>query len=244
MRQTKQIMGMPVIVILPGKDVDDHLFGIVFDFFRAVDEQFSPFKATSEVAAVNRSPDTHTLSKAMQTIVELAEQTKQSTGGLFDVWHEGYFDPSGIVKGWAIEQAAELLKQHGLRDFYVEAGGDIYTAGHNARGEPWAIGIRNPFDREQIVKVLNVSNAGVATSGTAIRGQHIYNPLKPGATIDDIASLTVVAASILDADRFATAAFAAGKKGIALVEKRPNMEGYMIDTNGVATYTSHFERYL
>ena len=65
------------------------------------------------------------------------------------------------------------MSQHGYTRYYVEAGGDIQIAGSNSQGQKWRVGIRNPFNVNEIVKVLAVTNCGVATSGTSIRGQHI-----------------------------------------------------------------------
>ena len=113
-----------------------------------------------------------------------------------------------------------------------------------AKGQAWRIGIRNPFDRDEIVKVVQVSSEGVATSGTAVRGQHIYNPRSPGKPITDITSLSVIGPDIYEADRFATAAFAMGARGIKFIEARPGLEGYMIGTDKQATFTSGFERYV
>jgi FAD:protein FMN transferase len=171
----------------------------------------------------------------------LAEATRRAMGGYFDILYDGVCDPSGIVKGWAIDRAAALLRARGLANFYIDAGGDIAVAGLHD-GAPWRVGIRNPFNRQQIVKALAVTDCGVATSGTAIRGQHIYNPLDPGAAIHDIVSLTVIGPNICDADRFATGAFAMGRAGIAFIEGLLGFEGYMIDAQGIATYTSGFER--
>ncbi len=109
---------------------------------------------------------------------------------------------------------------------------------------PWRIGIRNPFNRTENVKVLALAEGGIATSGTAIRGQHIYNPHQPDSAIQDILSITVIGPNIYDADRFATAAFAMGKKGIQFIEKLAGFEGYMIDDQARATLTSGFERYV
>ena len=88
----------------------------------------------------------------------------------------GTLDPSGIVKGWAIRNAAALVARSGARDYFVDAGGDIQSAGHNADGNPWRVGIRNPFDQAEIIKVVDPRGKGVATSGTYVRGQHIYDP--------------------------------------------------------------------
>ena len=84
---------------------------------------------------------------------------------------------------------------------------------------------------------------GVATSGSYVRGQHIYDPFRPAQRLDDIVSLTVVGADVLEADRFATAAFAMGRAGIYFIDERRDLEGYAIDAAGVATKTSGFERY-
>jgi thiamine biosynthesis lipoprotein len=77
-----------------------------------------------------------------------------------------------------------------------------------------------------------------------VRGEHIYNPKAPKEEIKDIVSLTVVAPDIYEADRFATACFAMGRDGIYFLEKSPGLEGYVIDSTGIATFTSGFEKYL
>lgn len=146
------------------------------------------------------------------------------------------------MKGWAIWNAAQLIKKRGHENFYVDAGGDIQTQGANADGKKWAIGIKNPWKDDESVKVVHASGEGVATSGTYIRGDHIYDP-KDGKPVREIASLTVVGPNIYEADRMATAAFAMGKKGIAFIEKLEGMEGYMIDNDKMATMTRGFEKY-
>src|SRR2546429_8833164 len=179
----------------------------------------------------------------MKTIFALSEQTRQETQGYFDIRHNGVADPSGIVKGWAILQAATMLKAAEFMHFYIDAGGDIQVAGKKG-GNPWRIGIRNPFNRNENVKVLAVTDKGIATSGTAIRGQHIYDPHYPPMPLQDIVSLTVIGPNVYEADRFATAAFAMGKRGIYFIEQLPGFEGYMIDAAARATFTSGFERYV
>jgi FAD:protein FMN transferase len=94
------------------------------------------------------------------------------------------------------------------------------------------------------VKVLSVTDCGVATSGTYVRGQHIYNPKQAGQLITDIVGLTVIGPDIYEADRFATAAFAMGRESIQFIERLDGFEGYMIDRDGQATFTSGFTRYV
>jgi thiamine biosynthesis lipoprotein len=177
-------------------------------------------------------------------VFALAEQTRQETSGYFDIERGGCYDPSGLVKGWAIFHAAEILSAEGFENFYVDAGGDIQAMGHNSRGQDWRVGIRSPFNSTEIVKVLAVSNRGVATSGTYVRGQHIYRPQSEAPLETEIVSLTVVGPDIYEADRFATAAFAMGAAGIEFIEGLEGFEGYMIDRQGQATLTSGLGRYV
>lgn len=243
MKQRRLLMGMPITVEIIDSNATDKIFDAVFDYFQNVDNRFSLYKKTSEISKINRGEiQPHAYSKEMQTIFRLAEQTKQITNGFFDISHNGIIDPSGIVKGWAIYQTAKRLKKKGLKNFYVEAGGDIQVTGKNSKQGKWSVGIQNPFDQKQIIKVVYLKTEGIATSGTYIRGQHIYSPFALGP-ITDVVSMTVIAENIYEADRFATTAFAMGKEGIHFIEKQKNMEGYMIHAEGIATYTSGFEKF-
>ena len=217
----------------------------VFEYFKHIDEKFSTYKDTSEITAINKNEIDRThWSEEMQLIFTLAEETKQATGGYFDIQKpDKSYDPSGLVKGWAIWNAAQLLKKDGFENFYVDAGGDIQPYGVNNTEQPWAIGIKNPWDeRENIKIVYTKNNEGVATSGTYIRGEHIYDP-HTGSAANTITSLTVIGPNIYEADRFATAAFAMGKKAIQFIESLPGFEGYMIDNEKIATMTTGFEKF-
>lgn len=238
-------MGMPVTVEINDAKVTGSIFDEVFSYFEYIDETFSTYKDHSEISQINkRKLKLEEASEDVKTIFALAEETRLSTDGYFDIQREDIYDPSGIVKGWAIFNAAELIKQKGFENFYVEAGGDIQAFGANAQGQEWRVGIRNPFDMDEIVKVVAISNCGIATSGTYIRGQHIYNPNNRDEIITDVLSLTVIGPDIYEADRFATAAVAMGRNGIMFIENLDGFEGYMIDQNKIATYTTNFERYV
>lgn len=234
-------MGMPVTAKLV--DGSPELLQQVFAYFREVDARYSTYKPNSEISQINAGLPKSKWSREMRQVLKLCEQTKQQTGGYFNIKHGGLLDPSGLVKGWAIKNAADILLRHGQSDFYIEAGGDIQTHGYNQHSEPWIIGIRSPFNRNQIVKTVRVTDEGVATSGTYIRGQHVYNPLSPSKPPVGILSLTVIGPNIYEADRFATAAFAMGKQGINFIDSLDGFEGYLIDANGVATLTRNFGRY-
>ena len=244
MKQTRMMMGMPIIVEVVDASVTAEAFNRVFAYFEYVDAKFSTYKPSSEISQINRGELTlENASSDMQLIFALAEQTRQETDGFFDIRHNGSTDPSGIVKGWAIDNAAELLFEQGYRNYYVDAGGDIQVMGSNANGENWRLGIRNPFNPSEMVKILSLTDCGIATSGTYLRGDHIYNPLDTGDPLEEILSLTVIGPDVYEADRFATAAFAMGRAGILFVEQLNGFEGYMIDRNGKATLTSGFALY-
>ncbi len=240
-------MGMPITVEVVGESPEiKKAINRVFDYFKYVDEKFSPFKETSELSRINRGElKEDNWSDDMRVVLILSEKTKEETGGYFDIiTPDGKLNPSGLVKGWAIQNAAHLLKEGGLKDFYVDAGGDIQTSGKNNQGEDWRIGIKNPFKQNEIVKVLALKGEGVATSGTYIRGQHIYDPKNKAGGLTEIVSLTVVGSNIYEADRFATAAFAMGSNGIIFMEKLPGFEAYMINRKGLAAETSGFKKYV
>jgi thiamine biosynthesis lipoprotein len=183
-------------------------------------------------------------SKDMVTILALCEKTKRETDGYFNISNNDHLDPSGLVKGWSIKKASEMLKLRSFNNYYIDAGGDIAVSGKNSLGKKWRIGIRNPFNRYENVKVVMLDNEGIATSGTAIRGQHIYNPYIVNKPIEEIVSLTVIGPNVYEADRFATAAFAMGEKGITFIETLEGFEGYMIKQNKRALFTNGFEKYV
>ncbi len=250
MKETRIIMGMPVTVEIPngagGAAAVHAVADAVFDYFRSVDEKFSTYKTTSEISAINRrdlSPED--ASEEMKQVLKLSEETKKKTKGYFDiVTPAGTLDPSGLVKGWAIWNAAQILLAKGFSDFYVDAGGDIQPHGRNAEGKKWRIGIKNPWNEAEHVKVIQASGQGVATSGTYIRGPHIYDPKNGRRPAEEIVSLTVVGPNIYEADRFATAAFAMGKKGLLFIERLAGFEAYMIGHDKIATMTRGFSHYV
>ena len=246
MRETRTIMGMPISLAVSDKNARQQDLDAVFAEFTAVDAQFSPFKNDSEISRFNRGEITEKeFTPRMREIITLCEKTRQETDGYFDISRpDGTIDPCGMVKGWAIKNAAQQLSDRGYSNFCVAAGGDIQCHGLNDDGGEWTIGIRNPFAQDEIVKVLQPGDHGIATSGNYIRGDHIYNPHTARYGSDDIVSITVIGPDVLEADRYATAAFAMGRKGITFIERIRGLEGYEIDRCGTARMTSGLKKYL
>lgn len=239
-------MGTPVIIEIVDANTKQEIFDVVFDYFRYVDEKFSTYKDTSEISLINKKIlKKSDMSEDMKLIFKLAEVTKRETNGYFDIVKpSGYIDPSGIVKGWSIHNASNLLKDRGIKNFSVEAGGDIETYGLNSDGMFWCVGIQNPFSEiREIVKKVYVSGFGVATSGSYVRGDHIYNPKDKNDNLDSVVSLTVIGPNIYEADRFATAAYAMGDQGIYFIDELQGFEGYSIDKSGKATMTRGFHNF-
>ena len=245
MKRTRILMGMPITVDVVDARVKESDIASVFDYFVYVDKLFSTYKKESEISRLNAGEITKKqVSTDVRQILQLADDTKKESNGYFNIEHNGKIDPSGIVKGWAIYNAAAILKEHGFQNFYIDAGGDIQVSGKNGKGTSWTIGIKNPFKQDEIVKIVKLENKGIATSGLYIRGNHIYNPHNGAEPIIGIASMTVIGPTVYDADRFATAAFAMGVKGIQFIDKLPGYDGYMINSKGIATMTSRFGRFV
>jgi len=241
-KETRQIMGMPIVLMTPDESLTNENIEEVFSFFRHVDETYSPFIESSIVSRINRGgvgePE---YTDELREILAIAKSTKRQTNGYFDVWYKGNFDPSGIVKGWAIAKAAQILGKY-TDNFYIEAGGDIQVSGANDEGSPWRIGIRNPFDRHQNVKIITLKDSAIATSGTAIRGEHIYDPIN-NKELNEVASISVIAPNIIDADRMATAAFAMGAKGIHFIEQLDGYDAYAVMHDKTAITTTGWHNY-
>ena len=199
----RRIMGMPVRV--HGADGDA---AAVFEWLRWVDATFSTYRTDSEVCRLDRGElalrDAHPL---VREVLERCEALREPTGGYFDARAGGRLDPSGLVKGWAVDRAAALLDAAGCRRFCIDAGGDVVL-----RGGPWRVGIRHPRRRRKVAAVISVSDAAVATSGTYERGAHIIDPVA-GRPADGALSVTVVGPDLATADAYATAAFAMGRSG-------------------------------
>lgn len=204
-------------------------------WLHAVDARFSVYRPTSEIRRLDRGElaldDCH---PDVRAVLRSCDDLRAMTGGAFDArGHrpDGGLDPSGYVKGWAIDEAADLLVAAGALSFGIGAGGDVVVRGEPTPGQPWRVGIRHPEDPGSVAAVLAVRNAAVATSGLYERGPHIRDP-RSGAVPDALVSVTVLAARLAEADACATAAFAMGLDGPAWVAARPGCGVLAIDRGG------------
>ena len=165
---------------------------------------------------------------------------KRASGGWFDPWAmPGGFDPTGLVKGWAVERALAVLRGAGLPGALVNGGGDVAVFGSPADGRPWRVGIRHPWRADALACVVEVGQA-VATSGPYERGAHLIDPAT-GRPASRAASATVTGPRLTLADALATAVAVGGDEALAVVAGLPGYAGYLIrpdgseaDTGGIA----------
>jgi thiamine biosynthesis lipoprotein len=213
----------------------------VFDDFALLDRTFSPFLANSEVSRINRGElRPEDAGQLVTQAISLCRLYEQATDGYFSAWIAGRFDPSGLVKGWAIDRACSILDRHGYRDYFVDAGGDVQTRGRNPEGGPWRVGIRHPVERDKVACVVLASGLAVATSGTYEKGEHILDP-HDGKPAGEWLSFTVVGPDILQADVYATACLAMGVAGLEFMTRVARYEAFAIDHRLRVTYTAGFK---
>jgi FAD:protein FMN transferase len=209
-RRVEQIMGMPIVVDVRDDEVDESVLDAVFDWFSWVDSTFSTYKDDSEINRLDRGE----LARAnahvdVRRVLDRCEELREETHGSFDTLATGRLDPSGLVKGWSVDGAADLLHSAGLRNFGVNAGGDMRLSGRAVPELTWRVGIQHPLDRGKVAAVVEANDLAVATSGAYARGEHVIDP-HTGRPPRGVLSVTVVGPDLATADAYATAAFAMG----------------------------------
>ncbi|QLQ37052.1 FAD:protein FMN transferase [Micromonospora robiginosa] len=218
----EQVMGLPVSVHLRGPGVRtpavEERVARVFADLRAADDVFSTWRPESVLGRLRGAPPgpAATADPLVREVAALCETARARTGGWFDARRlplplplggTGY-DPSGLVKGWAVERAARHLTDLAAHDLCLNAGGDVLL--RTAPGRPsWRIGVEDPDRPERMLDVVARAGGAVATSGTARRGTHITDP-RAGRPAAALRSVTVVGPDLLWADVYATAAVAGG----------------------------------
>jgi len=212
-----------------------------------IDRRFSLYRPDSELGRLARGEiDETALSPDVRWVLAACDDLARTSGGAFDARRhraDGVVDPSGFVKGWAVEEASRCLDDAGARNYLISGGGDILARGESAPGRPWRVGIRHPADPTTVIAVLAVSDGAVATSGLYERGDHIRDP-GSAAVPRGLASLTVVGPSLAWADAYATAAFAMGLDGLAWIHGHPGHGAFAVTPDDRATWTPVVEECL
>jgi thiamine biosynthesis lipoprotein len=188
------------------------------DFFaelHEIDRIFSPFRPDSDVSRIAAGElDLDDADPLVREVADRCARYERATGGLFTAYWRGCFDPTGLVKGWAIDRAASrhldpLVDGTSVGAIGVDAGGDVRVYTHPRFDRPWNIGIADPHRPGAVLATVPLRSGAVATSGTAERGAHIVDP-RTGSPTAGVASATVVAETLEIADVWATASVVAG----------------------------------
>lgn len=188
----------------------------VAEELRRIDAWLSPYREDSAVTAIRRG----TLTRAdapepVRAVIDGCARITALTDGAFDPWKApGGFDPSGYVKGWGADRAAEILVSSGFANVSVNAAGDVTCRGEAAPGlGGWRLGIADPRDRQQVLQAVLVTDAHLATSGRYEQGDHVVDP-RSGDRARGVESATVLCEDGGMADALATALLVRGAAGL------------------------------
>ncbi|MDQ7993930.1 MAG: FAD:protein FMN transferase [Propionicimonas sp.] len=240
-----QVMGLPVSIHVRGPEARSAtvaaLVEAAFDDLRLDDAMFSTWLPDSPVSRVrdgrDRLADAHPRIRQIAAMCELAAHR---TGGSFSAWRAGAdgvvrFDPTGLVKGWAVEQAfdqlVDRLRRHGRHDALAVAGGDLAVHCSRTDTPDWRIAVEDPRDRTRVLRSFTLRCGGVATSGTAARGAHLTDPAT-GLPPAGLLSATIIGPTLTWSDVYATAAFVKGPTGLGWVATLDRHAGILVDPAG------------
>ena len=199
-----------------------------------VDDVFSTWKPESPVSRLRRGEiKAEEAPPEVAEVLELCRRAREASDGWFDPWAmPGGVDPTGLVKGWAVERALDELKMAGAPAAMINAGGDIAVFGQPAPGQPWRIGIENPLAMDRLLLTADLAGAGaVASSGSYQRGDHLVDPRR-GRPTTELLSATVIGHDLAFADALATGLYASGGKMLERLSLLAGYHGFVVDGRG------------
>jgi thiamine biosynthesis lipoprotein len=198
-----------------------------------LDHRFSHYAPDSEIstwlAGGSISPEAVA---DFDYVLRQCGRLKDDSDGVFTVENPatGTVDTAGYVKGYAIRRAADVLRRNEIRNLLVCVGGDTYACGQPEAGRPWRVAVADPQRPRRIAALVEATDLAVATSGTAERGEHIWNGV--GGAHGELASFTVIGPDVAEADAFATIGFAMGESGVDWVARHNGYWSLAIRTDG------------
>ncbi len=204
----------------------------VFAWLQRVDRLFNMYRPDSEISRMRRGElRMSESSPEVRTALERCAELWRATGGFFDPYATGVLDPSGFVKGWAIQVASDRLLAAGCDNHCLTCGGDVRVRGTTAVGEPWRIGVRHPWERLEVAWVLAGTDLAVATSGSYGRGPHVIDPYQ-GRPATQLRSVTVVGHDLGTATAYATAGTAMGLPALTWLARLDGHEAAVVTEDG------------
>ena len=218
-----EVWGTVLYIEAASKTIDRAAIDLAIEdvkrFVVDVDNAFSTYKENSFVSRLRRGEiEIGQCPQDLQDVWDACQNAKYLTDGAFDPWAvAGGFDPSGYVKGWAADRVADILLQAGCGHIQVNAAGDVTLRGGNlldsGEVEPWKVGVVNPDNRKEVLRIFEIYDGAIATSGTYERGAHITDP-HSGTIAIGARSATVIGPDGGLTDALATALMVTGDEGI------------------------------
>jgi len=159
-------------------------------------------------------------------------------------------DLGGIAKGYAVDRSIEILKQHGVQNAIVTAGGDTRVLGKKL-DRPWVVGIQNPRSEKEVVAVIPLVNESISTSGDyeryfdeqGIRYHHIIDP-KTGDSAREVRSVSILGEESTYADALSTSLFVLGlDSGMQLINTIQGYEAILVDREGQLHYSKGLQQF-
>jgi FAD:protein FMN transferase len=241
--RVEQVMGLPVVVDVRDPDIVDDVVDEAFTLLRRVDAMFSTYATESEISRINRGElAVEDADEDVRDVLDRCEELRGETAGFFSARaaRSDVLDPSGYVKGWAVERAAVILHEAGARNYAINAGGDMVLRGGALPDRHWRVGIQHPALRDRVAQVVEASDLAIATSGAYARGEHVFDP-HTHRPPEGLLSVTITGPELARVDAYATAAFAMGAEGARWTTRLPRgHEAMTILADGTVLSTPGF----
>jgi thiamine biosynthesis lipoprotein len=218
-------------------EVGDEALDEAVRWLHWVDSTFSTYQPDSWISRLGRGERREAdCPKEVGEVLSRGRELSAETSGCFSLYAAGTLDPSGLVKGWAIERASDILVEAGSSSHCLNGGGDVQCVGEAGPGQPWRVGITDPHHPGQVIAVVTGGHLAVATSGETERGHHIHNP-RGADEPAGLASITLVGRHLRDVDAYATAAFVMGGSARSWVEGLNGVEAFAVMSDGSTWFT-------
>lgn len=240
----EEVWGTVVILEVRGEslptDIENELAEAA-KFLHQVDDWFSTYRIDTPISALRMGfAEVSQMPEVIQQVLEQCAEIRDLTGGAFDPWAvPGGVDPSGYVKGWAADVVADRLVERGFANVAINAAGDLSCRGMQAPNQKWIVGIRHPFDDQEIIGSAELFNTSMATSGEYERGKHIVNPFTKDRNLN-LVSASVVGPDGGLADGLATALLIVGLDGLQWFQEFPDWSGFLVDADTVHKFGPAF----
>lgn len=236
-------MNMPFTIVFVRDSFDEILVDVlnqivneIDKYLQNVEEKFSPFLSESLVSRhtdLGEELQDDFFDIEYQEVYSRSIIAKKETHGLFDPFFDGKYNPTGFVKGWAIENAfmkyiKPLIDNNILEAGAINGAGDMQVGTRLDSNFFWKIGIENPEDKEKIIAKYSIKNGVVATSGLSKKGQHI----KSDNDINHI-QVTVVGTYLSEVDVLATAGVVANEKIWREIVENKLLTGILLTKEGI-----------